>query len=169
MNNAMDIIDTTIKTDWPDWDNYSMKDYFIKIATLIPDQTKERVSPNKENLDSRYNTLSGVCYALVIDGKFVKQGKTDTTMAKRVQSYNCGKKSYREKGTCSVSNYKCLQSMLAIGKPIEVYAFFVPPIYFEAFGEKIEATVSPSKYIEGVLNEKVEHEFNGKLPWCVQK
>ena len=131
MSNAMDIIDTEIKTDWPNWNDYSMKNYFTKIATLIPDQANERVYPSKD-MDSRYKTLAGVCYAFVIDGKFVKQGKTDQTMAKRVQSYNCGKKSYRESGTCSGSNYKCLQSMLAINKPIEVYAFFVPPVYFEA-------------------------------------
>ena len=55
-------------------------------------------------------------YCFVIDGKILKIGKTDTTMAKRVQSYNCGKKAYRENGTCSTTNYNILQSFLAINK-----------------------------------------------------
>lgn len=168
MSNAMDIIDITIKDEWPNWEDYSLKQYFTKIATLIPNQKKEKIEVKKD-FDPRYKTIKGLCYAFVIGGKFIKQGKTESTMAERIKSYNCGKKKYRGTGTCSVSNYKCLQSMLAINKPIEIYAFFAPPIHFELFGKEIETTVSPAKYIENMFNEKAQKEFNGKLPWCIQK
>ena len=91
MSNVMDIIDTTIKDEWPNWENYSMKDYFIKVATLIPNPKEEKVIVEK-NYDPRYKTLRGACYAFVINGKFVKQGKTETTIHERIQSYNTGKK-----------------------------------------------------------------------------
>lgn len=166
--NAMDIIDRAINEEWPNWNDYSMKNYFTKVATLIPNQEKETLVVQKD-FDKRYVTTKGACYAMVIDGKFVRQGKTDTTLKERIQSYNCGKQQYRDKGTCSVSNYKCLQSILAINKPVELYAYFVPPISFTAFGEDVVTNMSPAKYIEKVLNTQIEKEFNGKLPWCIQK
>lgn len=160
------IVKTEVPQDAPNFSEYSLKSYFEKIGILKPNCQRERL--DCEILNKKYSTLEGLVYCFVIDGKILKIGKTDTTMAERVKSYNCGTKAYRERGTCSTTNYNVLQSFLAINKPVEIWAYFVPPIKVEAFGESFEITTSPAKFLEKLFQEKTQAQFGEKLLFCIQ-
>ena len=157
---------TEIPKNTPRFSKYHLNAYFERIGQLIPDNNNEKLlfSGNER----KFSKIEGAIYCFVIDDYILKIGKTDTTMAKRLISYNCGKKSYRENGTCSTTNYKVLQSFLAINKPVEVYCYFVPPAFLEVFGKKVSITTSPSKYIESVFLQKTKEQFGDKLLLCIQ-
>ena len=99
---------------------------FDLIAIGTPNQACERW--DMEVIDARYNTQEDLIYALVVDGKLFKLGKSITTMKKRIQSYHCGKNAYREKAnaTNSATNWYILQSVLAINLPVYVYVLYAP-------------------------------------------
>jgi hypothetical protein len=122
------------------YDDFPYKQYFTKIGHLIPDNDKECVS-----LDLSFDRKDLV-YIFVIDGIIIKIGSTSTTMKNRIQSYNCGKKAYRKNGTCSTTNYVCLQSILNINKKVDVYAFFPEDNKIDVWG--IEKEISVSKLYE---------------------
>lgn len=163
---SCDTIITTVPADAPVFNEYQLKPYFEKIATLIPDKTTESLKVKESSM--KYNSIKGIVYCFVVDGKILKLGKTDTTMKDRVQSYNCGKRAYRERGTCSVTNYAVLQSFLAINSPIEVWGYAVPPAHFTLFGEEVTITTSPSKHTEKVFQKITQQQFGDKLLLCIQ-
>lgn len=71
-----------------------------------------------------YNTAEGLVYCFVVDGILFKIGQTSTTMRKRIKSYNCGQPAYRKNGTCSVTNYFILSSLVSMyesGSDIMLY------------------------------------------------
>ncbi len=144
------------KIDTPDG-NVLSSDDFTLIAVGNPNRQKERW--DMEVLDDRYNTLQDLVYALVIEGKLLKIGKSITTMKKRVQSYHCGKQSYREKAnaTNSATNWFVLQSVLSINKPVMVYALYDIPRTESAFrGWNFHNRISKeieSKIIEAYLKK----------------
>lgn len=150
----------------PKFSEYKLYPYFKHIGTLTPNQDKEKLELNVD--EPVYKTTPGLVYAFVVDGYLFKLGKTEQTITKRVQSYNCGKKKYRSNGTCSTTNYMVLQSFLSMNKPIEVYGYYTPPIYFECFGEKVKATEAPSKYIERVCLNTAKEQFGKRLIGVVQ-
>lgn len=99
---------------------------FDLIAIGNPNQQCEKW--DMDVIDSRYHTKEDLIYALVIDGKLLKLGKSITSMKKRIQSYHCGKNAYREKAnaTNSATNWYILQSVLAINLPVYIYVLYAP-------------------------------------------
>lgn len=157
---------TYIPEDAPTFSSYILKPYFTLVGELIPNQEKEKLEFYGD--EEKYSNTEGAVYLFVIDDKILKIGKTDSTMKKRIQSYNCGKRQYKENGTCSTTNYKVLQSFLTIGKRVELYCYFVPPIQLDVFGETVSITTSPSKYIEKAFQKKTQEQFGDKLSLCIQ-
>ena len=113
-------------------------------------------------LDERYNTYEDLIYALVIDGKLLKIGKSITTMKKRVQSYHCGKNAYRLKqnATNSATNWFILQSVLAIGKPVYIYCLYIPQSKGSFMGWTYINRIS--KEIEGKIITAFYEKYNRK-------
>ena len=80
-------------------------------------------------LENKYNEYRELIYILSIDGKVAKIGGTYVGMKGRHQSYNCGTRKARKKGTCSVTNYNETESQYAAilnGKTVEWYVFDGP-------------------------------------------
>ena len=151
---------------WPLWENYSLKEYFVPLGTIYPDKDKEKL--NWEAVEEMLNKYEGLDYSFVIEGHFYKLGKTDTTMQDRLTSYNCGTENFRKDGTCSVTNFKVLQTLLNINKPVTVFALLAPKAILTVFGKTYEISVSPSKFIEGILIDQAKKDFGDKLPGCFQ-
>lgn len=140
------------------------KDFFSYYCDLVPDQAGERLLIKNAALDTL--TKQGMLYAFVIDDKVVKIGSSITSFKKRVQSYNCGRQAYRDKGTCSVTNYHVLQSFLKINKRIKVYCYFPAWLKVKVFGEN--EIVSPAKLFEKKLLTHLKK--NHRLPiMCTQQ
>lgn len=133
---------------------------FVLLAIGTPNLIEEKWEI--EIKDPRYNSRNDLVYALVIDGKILKFGKSITTMKKRVQSYHCGKDKYRIKknATNSASNWYILQSVLHIGKPVYIYALFVPTTKGHFKGWTYCKRVS--KEIEGLLLSAFETQYGSK-------
>lgn len=157
---------TYIPENAPFFSQYILRSYFTRIGELIPDRENEKLLFYGD-ID-KYENIEGAVYLFVINDKILKLGKTDTSMKKRIQSYNCGKKQYRTNGTCSTTNYKVLQSLLAINEKVELYCYFVPPISINLFGEEITITTSPSKCVEKAFQRKTQEQFGDKLSLCIQ-
>lgn len=155
-------------SSWKEWESFPLKDMFSLLGELNPSSEKEKLdwTPIYDDIDN----IEGVVYAFVLKNsrKLYKIGKTDTTLKERITSYNCGKTDYRKNGTCSVTNYKTLQSFINIGEPIEVYGYITPKAQLVFNGEIIDISCSPSKYIEGFFLEAATNWNGEKLPGCVQ-
>ncbi len=115
----------TFSINTPDG-NKLTKNNFTLIAIGYPNKEFEKW--DMEILNNDYSTKEDLIYVLVIENKILKIGKSITTMKKRIQSYHCGKNAYRLKNnsTNSSTNWFILQSVLAIGKPVYIYALYVP-------------------------------------------
>ena len=155
--------------DWKEWDSFSLKDMFSLLGELIPQKEQEKLiwKPFQSSVDE----IEGIVYAFVLKNsrKLYKIGKTDTTLKDRITSYNCGKTSYRKNGTCSVTNYKVLQSLLNIEEPVEVYGYIPPKAQLTFNNKTVLISCSPSKYIEGYILEAATQWNDGnKLPGCIQ-
>lgn len=95
------------------FEDYAHADWFSCIAEMHADRNIEKLVPIWEA--DEYSSESGLVYIIVVDGVIFKIGQTSKTMKARIQSYNCGKQSYRDNGgTNSVSNYYVLQSLIAL-------------------------------------------------------
>lgn len=151
---------------WPLFKDYSLANQMFHAGQLIPDTENEKLvwCPDK-NFNDNY---TGLFYAFVVNGHFYKAGKTDTTLLDRIRSYNCGKKEYRGNGTCSVTNYFVLQSLLNFNIPVDVYCFLAPKATLNIFGENVMISESPAKYIEGIFLAQANADFGNKLPGCFQ-
>ena len=102
-----------------------------------------------DGLVDSYKKYKEVIYILCIMGRVVKIGGTYTGMAKRHQSYNCGTRKARKKGTCSVTNYHITEAQYAAirnGKQVEWYVFDVPPQEVETKIWNNTKKVSPKFY-----------------------
>ena len=151
---------------WPLFKDYSLANQMFHAGQLIPDTENEKLvwCPDKDFNDN----YTGLFYAFVVNGYFYKAGKTDTTLLDRIKSYNCGKKEYRGNGTCSVTNYFVLQSLLNFNVPVDVYCFLAPKATLNIFGENVMISESPAKYIEGIFLAQANADFGNKLPGCFQ-
>ena len=141
---------------------------FKFLCTMEPDAAAEHLyiinEKTGKNSDIRRR---GLVYVFIVDGKLLKVGSTAQSFTERVQSYNCGTKSNRwNRGTCSTTNYFVLQSLLAIGKSIRVYAFFTPRITVPIFGKKESFPLPPKQWEKNILKTM---KLKGKLPvLCTQ-
>ena len=131
------------------FNDFEYKDYFKKIFTLYPDVENEKL--DIMNSEEETANKRGLVYCFVIDGILLKIGSSTTSMKARIQSYNCGKESYRENGTCSTTNFFILQTFLNIGKEVDVYAYFPETILFDVFGKKEESSLPAKKYEKTIL------------------
>lgn len=115
---------------------------FELVAIGHPNQSLERW--DMEIINEKYQTQEDLIYALVINGKLLKIGKSITTMKKRVQSYHCGKNSYREKqnATNSATNWYILQSVLSINLPVYIYVLYIPQTYGNFMGWEYHNRIS---------------------------
>lgn len=147
--------------------DFEFKSHFVRLCRVQPEVANERLvlaSTNRDKIDRR-----GMVYALCIGGKIFKIGCTITDFASRVQSYNCGKKAFRASGTCSTTNYFILQSILNLGRPVAVYAYFPKLMRYDIFGKRGEEPFPSPKAVEKeVLRRFVER--HGRVPiGCTQK
>lgn len=132
------------------FENFQYKDFFEKIATLECDIENEKILVKGE-FDKRYEDKINPVYLFVIKGFIQKVGSSTTTFKKRISSYNCGKKAYRNSGTCSTTNFFVLQSFLNIKEDIEVFAYFPEEkdVLINVLGNIVEKKLSmPSKEVE---------------------
>jgi len=140
---------------------FNKKYNFTKLCTLIPDKENERLIIKDLGEDKR-----GLVYAMVCNDILLKVGSTITSMEDRIKSYNCGRKKFRENGTCSTTNYYVLQSLLNLGMDIEVYVFYPEEIKVNVFGEEVHTSVPPKLYEKSILRSLKEE---GIMPtFCTQ-
>lgn len=131
------------------YNDFKFKSFFEKVCDLIPNLKKEKIEI--KNLIGKGLTNKGLVYCFVINNKVVKIGNTITTIKERIQSYNCGKQKYRDKGTCSTTNYFVLQTFLKTNENIEVYGFFPEKQEIDVFGTKYFQTINPKQYEAHIL------------------
>ena len=145
---------------------YDYKDYFIHLCDLKPNKIDEKLEII--NMDEKNKDIKGLIYIFVINDKIFKIGQTTVSFPERISSYNCGRKKARDKGTCSVTNYYILQSLLALGEIVEVYAYIIPRATYEIFGEIIESSEAPSKYTERLITSDFEKKYLKKPIGSIQ-
>ena len=152
-----------------DWKDFKVKTPTGKILTpedftlvAIGNPNRQLEKWDMDIKDVRYKTQEDLIYALVINGKLLKIGKSITTMYKRVQSYHCGKNSYREKAnaTNSATNWYILQSVLAINLPVYIYVLYVPRTDGEFMGWSFHNRIS--KEIETKLIAAFYEQYSFK-------
>ena len=165
MKNKNDVPLTEIDLIGQSIESFEFIDSFEKIVVLKANVEKEKLEV-EELIGEKYKTKKGLVYLFAIDGKVLKIGCTTTTMKDRIQSYNCGKKTYRENGTCSTTNYFILQSFLNVGKKVEVYGFYAPEIEVSVFGTLTKTSIQPKIYEKTILSSLKK---NDKFPiMCTQ-
>lgn len=149
--------------------------YKIADATL---KAKERFIKNPEvnpieyivvpGLEDKYNQYRELIYILVIDGKIAKIGGTYVGMKGRHQSYNCGTRKARAKGTCSVTNFNVTEAQYAAilsGKEVEWYVFDIPlaEATINVWGEEVTYNAKTYYKYESALCEKYS-QITGHFP-----
>jgi hypothetical protein len=154
----------------PLYEDFAQSNLFAPLCKVTPNQQEEKLNITWESNSEDMNRV-GLDYLIVVNDRIFKLGHSTTNIKKRIQSYNCGKKAYRENGTCSTTNYYVLQSLLNMNKEATFYAFFppVPPMGYELFGVTYTDGVAPAKRAEGILIEAFTQQFNKKPIGCVQK
>ena len=149
--------------------------YKIADATL---KAEERFIKNPEvnpieyvvvpGLESKYNEYRELIYIIAIDGKVAKIGGTYVGMKGRHQSYNCGTRKARNKGTCSVTNFNVTEAQYAAicdGKEVEWYVFDVPlaEATINVWGEEMVYNAKTYYKYESALCNKYQ-ELTGHFP-----
>jgi hypothetical protein len=149
--------------------------YKIADATL---KSKERFLKNPEvnpieyvvvpGLENQYNEYRELIYIIAIDDKVAKIGGTYVGMKGRHQSYNCGTRKARKKGTCSVTNFNVTEAQYAAicnGKKVEWYVFEVPlaESTINVWGEEMTYNAKTYYKYESALCNKYQ-QITGKFP-----
>lgn len=114
-----------------------------------------------------WNMVPSKVYAITFDEKIVKIGQTSKTLKERFGSYACGTRQYRERGTCSTTNFHLMEAAYAaimMGQDVSVYSFDVPKevMELEVFGETVKEPVRIAHIYENVLlnqYKKIVGEF----------
>jgi len=112
-----------------------------------------------KGLEEKYNEYRELIYIIAIDGKVVKIGGTYVGMKGRHQSYNCGTRKARKKGTCSVTNYNITETQYTAfmnGSKVEWYVFDVPSaeMVIDVFGESVRYNTKTFYKYESSLCER---------------
>jgi len=150
--------------------------YLIAKADLKP---KERFLKNPEvnpidyiptlGLEETYEKYKEQIYIITFDNKVVKIGKTKVGMKGRHQSYNCGTRKARAKGTCSVTNYNVTEAQYTAirdGVSVDWYCFDIPQLRTELniFGENhVVVAETNDKYESVLINQYIEAKGNKPL------
>lgn len=150
---------------------------FYKIADAVL-KPEERFIKNPEvnpidyrvlpGLEQKYDEYRELIYILAIDGKVAKIGGTYVGMKGRHQSYNCGTRKARAKGTCSVTNFNITEAQYAAirdGKTVEWYVFDVPlaEATINVWGEEVTYNAKTYYKYESALCEKYK-QLTGHFP-----
>lgn len=157
LSNELDWHNFSIKT--PSGQTLTCKDFAL-VAVGNPNNTKEKWDMDVK--DDRYKNQEDLIYALVINGKLFKIGKSISTMKERIQSYHCGKNAYRQKAnaTNSATNWFVLQTVLAINYPVYIYVLFIPKTEGKFMGWTYHNRVS--KEIEKILIDAFQKQYGFK-------
>ena len=148
-----------------DFNEFKYGKYFIFLCTLIPEQENERLVIKET--ENKLINRQGILYLLILSNRIIKVGSSTVSFKERVSSYNCGRKKFRENGTCSTTNYLVLQSLLNINKPIQVYAHFPDEIEIDVWGTKEVVSIPTKRFEKMILTEL---KSKGKLPiLCTQQ
>ncbi|ATI73940.1 restriction endonuclease [Mesoplasma florum] len=134
---------------------------FKFLCNVMPNIEKERLEIENAIPDFLY--LTGIVYIFVYKNHVMKIGQTITNFRERINSYNCGKKKNREKGTASTTNYFILQSILALNEQIDVYYFKPDLSRITLWGKEYVTSSSSSKLAEGIIVNEYMNIF-GKKP-----
>ena len=150
-----------------DYANFAYKKHFRHLCNIKADLNRERMGVEAISFDKI--DISGLVYVFVIGGKIFKIGHTITGIEGRVQSYNCGKKKNRGKGTCSTTNYFVLQSVLNIQEDVQVYAYFPNVCSYEIFGEPGTESFPSPKAVEKKIIKDFTQQHGKKPIGCIQR
>jgi hypothetical protein len=136
---------------------------FIKNPEVNP--IEYRVVPG---LEQKYDEYRELIYILAVSGKVAKGGGTYVGMKGRHQSYNCGTRKARAKGTCSVTNFNVTEAQYAAirdGKSVEWYVFDVPSAEatINVWGEEVTYNAKTYYKYESALCEKYR-QLTGHFP-----
>lgn len=146
------------------WDEYEYNNHFSYLCKVIPEVENERLVTADEVEE---NMQRPCVYMLIVEGRIFKIGKAEGTMniggfAGRINSYNCGRRKARAKGTCSTTNFWVLQSLLNLEVEAVVYGYFPEDATTEVFGEEITQPFPSPKTIEGVIIKHFEKKYRKK-------
>lgn len=119
-------------------------------------------------LEQKYSQYRELIYILAIADKVAKIGGTYVGMQGRHQSYNCGTRKARNKGTCSVTNFNVTESQYAAicdGKKVEWYVYDVPlaEAVINVWGEEVKYNSKTYYKYESALCEKYK-QLTGHFP-----
>ncbi|MGR3913518.1 MAG: GIY-YIG nuclease family protein [Gammaproteobacteria bacterium] len=149
-----------------DYDDFIFKKCFDWLCEVLPDSEKEKMRIG--NCDQNTINDYGLVYVMVIGGKIFKIGQTTMKFKGRLSSYNAGKRKLRARGTPSTTNYFVLQSLLAIGLPVQIYAYFAEKKGYQVFkGTKFAESGVDSFPTPKIIEKKINLEFikhYGKSP-----
>jgi hypothetical protein len=136
------INDPVVGTKQYDYKAEAKFDDFRKvIKSVAPDSKLELVGQVRSNpkgaSDYKYTKHGdwkmekGWAYVLSVEGRVVKIGMTDSSLASRFSSYQAGTLKARTKGTCSVTNYYVSAAFRALldrfpEPEIEIWGYKVP-------------------------------------------
>jgi len=145
---------------------FIFKKHFDWLCEIRPDRKKEKLFLGKH--DHGKIDEEGFVYVIVVNGKILKIGQTTTTFKSRLSSYNCGTRKFRKRGTASTTNYFVLQSLLAIGAPAQIYAYFAKKKRYLIFrGTKFSESGVGAFPTPKIIEKKINLEFvkhYGKSP-----
>ncbi len=146
------------------YSSFSHKKHFSHLCNLIPNKEKEKL--DLKEIEGGDIKKKGLVYIFALNKKIFKIGHTITSIKKRVGSYNCGTRKYRERGTNSTTNYFILQSLLNINRKVNVYAFFPVHPKYEIFGEKFQDSYPAAKTAEKKIIKHFEDIHKKKPIGC---
>ena len=121
-----------------------------------------------DGYESDFSSKNGWVYCLTIDRRIVKIGMTEVTLKSRFSSYCAGTLKARQKGTCSVTNYYCsetIRTCLRAGNKVEVFAWHAPDMSVEImlFGNPAKALAKTAYLYEDAWMSLYE-KINGSKP-----
>ena len=149
------------------WSDYCDQEHFTRLCTVTPNHEQECLEITEVH-DEDMMKQKGLVYAMVVDGRIFKIGQSINTLKSRLGSYNAGKMGNRFKGTCSTANFFILQSLLNLGKQVEIYAFFPPVKQWELFGKTGQEAFPSAKVAERILLARYEEKYGAKPIGCSQ-
>ena len=147
------------------WNDYEHRDKFTFVCEAAPKRLDEKlVITGKDNA----NINRSCVYAMVIDGRIFKIGSALNGVGGRIGSYNSGRVKYRGRGTNSTTNFRVLQTLLNLKKPVRFYGFFPAIEECEIFGEKLQEPFPSAKAVEKVVLRRFVETYKRKPIGCTQ-
>lgn len=158
-------------------DAFRYASFFHKVCDVVEDTEVDKANVKKRKTAIRFVPTvpeaewASHCewiYIVLCDGHVLKIGGTRTGLLNRTQSYLCGRPEFRQKGTCSTTNYIMYTSLLALlqqGHAVEVYGrqLAAQRTVVREFDLEIEIPVQTYHVYETKMMEAFR-EATGKYP-----